>query len=957
MNTDANDLLSTNVFVKTPDLNPNVSINNVDEFKRYYEEELKKKDDRKINAKLNEISLLNTNNNSGNDENNIYQNPTLISSQAINDNKNIIRKLKHIETLVSVDSRDRDKLLYPNANSFSIFLNKTFRNVKEIELVSIEFPNTDAVINSGNNMIYWRNQEDIDLDITVVTNGKTEYPVYSAEIVVGSYTLTTLENEIFVVTNLVKRKQGYQNGIQPYNASDYHFFVISLNINTDLVKFDSLIMQNLPNNSLATTAATGIISVSATNHGYSNNETIYINGANQIAGIDASVINGFHVITVINTNTFIFSVNLLASVTTTGGGNTMQSGKYAPFQFLWGVESNTIAQNLGFPLENSSELITTNILNVQTVYQMYIILDESTNFLQTYDYIGQSVSIGYIDIISGVSIFVSYGSYEITNIISNTEILVEVSDNTVYHTLLNNSSIANVLQFNNKRYSISGYAEYLTPSILITTSTIHNYLISDLGNTITLSNTSTFINGSSTNTYNIDGNYIINQLPTPSSIIVPGVLTYNINGGYMARQNPLTTWIVTIENVIPNYLYSNGVYYTYIETRIPHLLKIGDNITINNVISLPKITSNYYTVISVPSSNAVLISLDIKSVEMSSILSGGAFIGTGLITVSFPNHGFNSIISVSDSISYDVNDGIFTITDSSGNVTTYNVSVVSTGTIISGTILSIEVQTLNPHNLSIGDIVRLTFNGSQPIMSNGLSLTGGGYIVLTIPTSDTFTIMDINVAFTDLSIIPTDLNGIMGLSNSFYLYGATNVGGINESILNYIKYSVRDIYDINTFTFMSTGFAVSLETGGGSNLYISSLLHGYSGSQSNTKNNVLNRSINLEGENYSFLTCPTLNTVLDTGNVKNVFARISLDQPPGYICYSFLSNPKIFDVITLDRLETLSFSIYNYNNTLYEFNDLDYSMTLKITESVDYTTLFNMSSRRGIIDTTNIRSN
>jgi hypothetical protein len=230
-------------------------------------------------------------------------------------------------------------------------------------------------------------------------------------------------------------------------------------------------------------------------------------------------------------------------------------------------------------------------------------------------------------------------------------------------------------------------------------------------------------------------------------------------------------------------------------------------------------------------------------------------------------------------------------------------------------------------------------------------------------------IINKNIAFLPLSVTPTSLNGILGLSNNFYLYGATTIGGIDQSLINSIEFSVRDIGNpriidsgtnrnsdpLNTFTFMCNAFATSTETGGGSAVYISSLLHGFSGTQANTKNNALNRSINLEGENYSFLTCSVLNTMLNTGKVTNVFARISLDQPPGYVCFNFLSNPKIFDIVPLDILEQLTFSVYNYNNTLYEFNDLDFSFVLKITESVDFTHQFNISSRRGITDTTSVK--
>ena len=71
-------------------------------------------------------------------------------------------------TTISVDSRDRDKLIYIKPNHFKIFLGRTFTNVKKIELKKIEFPNTNAVINSYNNFIFWRNKEDITLDIIML---------------------------------------------------------------------------------------------------------------------------------------------------------------------------------------------------------------------------------------------------------------------------------------------------------------------------------------------------------------------------------------------------------------------------------------------------------------------------------------------------------------------------------------------------------------------------------------------------------------------------------------------------------------------------------------------------------------------------------------------------------------------------------------------------------------------
>ena len=223
--------------------------------------------------------------------------------------------------------------------------------------------------------------------------------------------------------------------------------------------------------------------------------------------------------------------------------------------------------------------------------------------------------------------------------------------------------------------------------------------------------------------------------------------------------------------------------------------------------------------------------------------------------------------------------------------------------------------------------------------------------IVSVPTSDTFVISRLS-GRGSITISTPGTTGILGLSHEFYLYGVTDTGGIPSTILNGFPYIVRDVLDINTFTFMIPSmFATSTEIGGGSSVYISSLFHGFSGIQKNTKNSLLNRSINLEGENYAFITCPQLATMKNTGNVKDIFGRIILDQAPGYVCFNYLSNPKVFDTVPLAQLSELEFSIVNYNNTLYEFSDLDWSFCLEITEIIDTTDLFNHSSKRGIIDT------
>jgi hypothetical protein len=910
MDSDRNTPLNKNIYISKPEINQNYSDKENEEFRKYYENDMKKQDSIKIKNKIDAIELKNTVYDEKSDNNNLINTNGVSNSES--KEKDVIRTKREIITPVSIDSRGRDKTLYPKPNNFNIFLDKTFYNVKKIKLISLEFPNTDAVINSTNNTIYWQNQEDIDNDITVSIKGITYYPVYSATLRIGSYTVSSLQTEITSQLNKVRRTQGVLNG--SLVTGSYHFFVVSLDINTDIVTFTSLIMSNLGNNPLNTTVSSGVIIVNSVAHGYSTNSNIYMYGLSQIAGIPTATLNGFHLITRINADSFSFQVNVQAGTTTTGGGNTCQSGKQAPFRLLWGEYNTTVAQNIGYPLEDSSQFITTNISSLQNFFQMTINTIQVTEFTKSYTYIGQQISIGYFL----NNIFIGYSNYIITDIPGTNSILVSVPDNVTYLNLINNSN-AVILKFGNNTFDIYSFENYTTSTFLISCYTNHNYLLSDIGNNIILNNTADL---TITNDTSYDGTYTILGVPTTDTIIVPGVLgnikTHsNGNYGTIPRQNPITSWIIYIQNIYPNFILGiDGLYYTKIVTQVPNKLYVGDYVKFNNIFTSPLITKSSHKITSVNTmDNSFLIQFNITNVDTTTIINNTAFIGTGLITVSFPSHTFNTIISISN-----------------GVPTTKKI-----------------IRTFTNNNIKTGDFIRLSNTQTTP------SLDGGGYIA-TVISNDTFSITNPITPFTNLTDIPLWGNGnypILGLNNNFYLYGVSDIGGISSLIINNTLFTVRDIIDIDTFTFMiNNTFATSIEQGGGSAIFTSSLRHGFNGIQTNTKNGLLNRSINLEGENYAFLTCPTLGTVKSTGLVSDIFAKLILEQSPGYICTNYISNPKIFDTVPLNKLADLTFSVYYYNNSLYAFQDLDFSFTLEITEVIDEISGFNISSRRGIVDTT-----
>ena len=177
-------LLYENKFVKDAELE-DVPDNLVELFEKWYE--TKKKQERKQNIikkiKNNEevddieseygsdLGDLATSNpflsNIGSNEINLGIQALLSQNEERNSESRI---KKERASIVAIDSRDRDLINYPYVNDFKVFLGRIFRNVKSIELVSMEVANTEGVIREGvNDKIYWINSEDADLG----------FPIYS----------------------------------------------------------------------------------------------------------------------------------------------------------------------------------------------------------------------------------------------------------------------------------------------------------------------------------------------------------------------------------------------------------------------------------------------------------------------------------------------------------------------------------------------------------------------------------------------------------------------------------------------------------------------------------------------------------------------------------------------------------------------------------------------------------
>jgi hypothetical protein len=335
---DNDDLLSTNQFIRKPEVNDTETTGI--KFREWYEERREEENKGELNKKIRDKEI---------DVNEIEDISDLTRTNPFSrkENEEKIEKdrkriKKERKTIVAIDSRDRDKELYPKVNKFKSFLGKTFKNIKSIRLISTEFPNTEGVIKKDiNNKVYWRNDEDEDLG----------FPVYMITIRPGSYTATSLTKELIDKFGTKKRRDG---------TGQFHYFDVKIDLDTDIVTLRSFIINDITNNPVSTSEGSGIVTITSPNHGFVNGELVEMIGVKKTGGIPSATLNGSFNITFVNTSQFSYEVNINAIKSVSEGGNEVKTGKQAGMQLLWGIYKDVIGPlNLGYPNENSSDRMNT----------------------------------------------------------------------------------------------------------------------------------------------------------------------------------------------------------------------------------------------------------------------------------------------------------------------------------------------------------------------------------------------------------------------------------------------------------------------------------------------------------------------------------------------------------------------------------------------------------------------
>jgi hypothetical protein len=830
------------------------------------------------------------------------------------------------KTTMTIDSRHRDKISFPDANHFNINLGTMFNNVVEIKLVSTEIPNSDQVIKNTpyslkNNKIYWENEEDVDLqfrnniqvgnyivadkivleipshnlhtgdsillynsnttpnvdgnktverisdDIIVIylknglsipgqTSIQLGRPIYSVEIKSGNYTATNLLSEISNKMNLIKRRNG--NG-------EFHYFLVELSTDTDILSFTNLVAKQLSNNPFSTIAGSGILTVTHNNHGFNTGNEVYILGAKQIAGVPSATINGVHIITVIDINTYTYEVNVRAIESAAGGGNTVTSGQNSNFRLLFGDYSDTPVANLGFKRENASQYIGT----------------ENPFSTKTFKIDNISLGTNYLDITTS----------ENHNLVSSVKI-----------------DIVNITYYSDSKLKILCAVPH---GLSIETK-------------ITLFDT------------NVDGDFLVVPFSDTELLV-----EYTDNFASVS---------------VGGYLYYGG-----------------DKIKIFNLISTPAMTKEYYI------ENAVgqTFRLYDKFIHINMDSLPNSFIGTHHLYVNHPNHSFNTVSSIVQGPSINLVNlvtgaphnlsGTFFFNKSFETVisNTVDINIPSHGLNTFDKIEIINSYVISPPSLFPpidgvyyitrldADNIRITFSGGTPnqgfcdilfgtkvfISQTNCSPKINGYYNINYIDPTTFQIIK------NGGLTVSGSSGILGnnLEINFYritpdISGENSIGGFPIQTIQNRTFSIETIVDQNNYIVrIPDQYSTrKILNKGGSEVYISSNVHGFKGVLSNTidwlKTGVLNQSITLEGINYIYMLIKGLQSVKTTNFLNNVFAKLLLNEVPGNIVFnSFISSPVRFTQL-LSKLNELEISIVDPDGNSFNFNNLDYSFSLEITE-------------------------
>lgn len=781
-------------------------------------------------------------------------------------------------------------------------------------------------------------------------------PTYSITLVPGNYSAFTIIKQMTTQFNLIKRRNG---------TGQFHYFNISLNIDTNVITLENVITKLLTANPISAIAGSTIITITAIGHGFKTGDTVLIIGPLTTASIPGSTLAGDYNITVVDFNTFTYEVNTPAVETISGGGNNVRTGKQAPYKILFDTADTLIQYNLGFNNEDSSEYIGSQ--NPITTKSLKIIDAEISNS----DVITITTDIPHL--LTAANII------NITNITTSTLISgIERIEITVNVPHLIQLPVRATARLTNSYPPIDGeFIVYPTSSVSFFVYNKHVNISGTSGKIII-----------GDDLIKLEGIYT-----TPSISNVPFFYIDNVVSSTKFDINFSALHVNEINSdaqINTNHLYINDVSHGF-----------------NNIVSIVEYDSTF-TII------RPQLLFDIYGVRITNVtvIDGPSL--SNSVDLLIPNHGLSTsdTIRITDSTSTPSNNGTYTIQVVSTDTIRINMvhTTFSSGTcsvvfgefltltdtnslpkidgtyriinklyitnITTGIVDSTITVSENTIDWSVGDTVTITGTDTTPVLS-------GTFIIDSIVSPTQFKILIPEQIFTTGSvgivinrstcviqtnkslinpgsrgIIGTDQDIIMYRISSDDLYGDT-IGGININDLNGTKLTVSSLIDKDNYLVKIIGsYANKTISSGGDNVYISSKNKGFKSMISNTVDSTINtklaRSIDLSGEYYMYFTSPgitdkgtTPRIISSSTAVSEIFAQLLLSESPGLMIYnSFVTAPFIFNPL-LPSIEYMHFKTVTKGGYPFNYNNTNFAFTLQITEIVDHLDNSFVSSRTG----------
>lgn len=861
-------------------------------------------------------------------------------------------------SIVDLDTSNRNTNLYPAQNHFKMELGKTFYNVKRVKLVSTSIPNTDQVITDTpieirNNTISWQNLEDIDLgiyrncsiettepdtvDITISghrfsdqqregdflirISKSTSSPnidgQWLAEIIdentirinfyggiaitadatidagFPNYTISITPGN-YSITTISSEIQSKLNSVKRRNNTGviFHYFTVDVSLDTDVVTFRSYITKQLQNNPISTTAGTGIITVHSVSHGFKRNDYVLMINLKNTGGLTSTILNGLYQVNVVDVDTFTYEVNERASNAADGGGATCKTGKPSEFRLLFDTSRSIIVFNIGFRDEDSGSFMNLN--------------ESAPLTTETKTITGVNLTGNYLDFTSPSHGLTDNTIFTVSQIVL--DILNVRKPMVVVSTAHRLQGVQNVFI----------YYPFSEPKL----NNFYEVIVNG-SNTFLLSNVQITSSGSGSGLMKMGGDKVkllnFNCIPSVENKVfcientTANTFRVHIPEGVISYQN------ISLEDVV---VCTNKLYVKHQEHGF-----------------------NTITAIDPYTSTSALITTSVRH-----LLSGTLYENiqattaiTNTVDLVIINHG----IETSDNIYVSHSN---TVPNIDGN---YFVQVVDTDTVRISVIGG--VTTAGTCSVNKGQYVVISGTNSVPDVSTNVFGDSKYYVNVIDPYSFTIdTGFNLTVNGTSGLIgreLKISTHGVMASSP-----GGDSFAGIPLTSVNGKYHKIDRIINENEYLITLIDFATKTYSGGGNQITVSSERHGFRNFQSNTytgeETGKLYRSISLEGENFIFLISNNLQTVYSPGNEKigDIFAKILLNEPPGLMMFdSFISAPKDFSP-PLAVFKDIEIYMKRRDGYLFNFNNINYSISLEITEIIDQISNTGISGRTGSSD-------